>query len=173
MRRLRYSVAASLDGFIAGPAGDYDWITMDPSIDFAKLFAEFDTLVMGRKTFEVMQKHGEYGATPGMQVVVFSRTLEASDHPSATIVRDDPAAYVHELKRRPGKDIWLFGGGELFRLLLDARMVDTIEVGLMPILLAEGIPVLPPGPRSPLTLTRSETLRSGIVMLYYDIPKSG
>ena len=53
-RRLRYQVAVSLDGFIAGPNGEYDWIVMDPSIDFAALFKEFDTAVMGRKTYEVL-----------------------------------------------------------------------------------------------------------------------
>ena len=174
MRRLRYSVAASLDGFIAGPLGDYDWIVMDPAIDFAALFAQFDTLVMGRKTFEVMQQgQGGAGEMPGLQVVVFSRTLAASDYPAVTIVKDDPARYVRELKLREGKDIWLFGGGELFRLLLDAWLVDTIEVGLMPILLSEGIPLLPPGRRSPpLKLTKSDTLQSGIVMLSYDVPNT-
>ena len=77
-RRLRYQVAVSLDGFIAGPNGDYDWIVMDPAIDFAALYAEFDTAVMGRKTYEVLTAQGGHGAMPGLDVVVFSRTLPAA-----------------------------------------------------------------------------------------------
>ena len=72
-RRLRYQVAMSLDGFIAGPNGEYDWIVMDPSIDFRALYGEFDTAVMGRKTYEAAQ--GADISIPGPDFVVFSRTL--------------------------------------------------------------------------------------------------
>ena len=130
-RRLRYQVASSLDGFIAARDGSYDWIPMDPDIDFPALFAQFDTLVMGRKTYEVMQayeggidEHGVYGK----RTVVFSRTLTAADHPRVTVTDDDPAAVVARLKAEPGKDVWLFGGGDLFRQLADAGLVDTVEV---------------------------------------------
>ena len=67
-RRLRYQVAMSLDGFIAGPNGEYDWIVMDPAIDFATLFKEFDTAVMGRKTYEVLAAQDGHGALPGLEV---------------------------------------------------------------------------------------------------------
>src|SRR5688500_16300549 len=77
-RRLRYQVAVSLDGFIAGPNHEAYWIVMDPSIDFGALFAEFDTLDMGRKTHEVMAGQPGQGAVPGVEVYVFSRTLPAS-----------------------------------------------------------------------------------------------
>lgn len=166
MRRLRYSVAMSLDGFIAGPNGEYDWIIMDPAIDFAAFFKEFDTLVMGRHTFEVAGQ-GSGGAMPGMKAIVCSRTLRASDYPDVTITAD-AAETVSALKAQPGKDIWLFGGGGLFRSLLDAQLVDTIEVGVIPILLSQGVPLLPAGQRSPvLRLTDSKTLPSGIVGLSY------
>ena len=65
-RRLRYQVAVSLDGFIAGPNGEYDWIVMDPSIDFGALFKQFDTLVMGRKTYEPLVAQGGHGAQAGV-----------------------------------------------------------------------------------------------------------
>src|SRR5690242_17669373 len=71
MRRVRYSVATSLDGYIAGPAGEFDWIITDPAIDFAALFSEFDTVLMGRKTFEIAEGQGPGGAMPGMRTFVF------------------------------------------------------------------------------------------------------
>jgi dihydrofolate reductase len=170
VRRLRYSVAASLDGFIAGPKGEYDWIVMDPAIDFEAYFKEFDTLVMGRRTFEVTQAQGGGGTMPGIKVIVLSRTLRQSDYPDVTVVSSAAEDFVAELKTRPGKDIWLFGGGALFRSLLDAGLVDTIEVGVMPALLSEGVPLLPPGKRvTGLRLSESKTLPSGIVMLSYSL----
>src|SRR5688500_3353157 len=108
MRRLRYQVDTSPDGCIAGTDDDIDWITMDPDIDFAALFAQFDTVVMGRKTFQTMLQQGGDGAMPGLDVVVYSRTLRAVDYPAVTIVNSDPAESVRSLKAKAGKDIWLY-----------------------------------------------------------------
>jgi dihydrofolate reductase len=170
MRRLCYNVAASLDGFIAGPNGEYDWIVMDPSIDFAPLFKRFDTAIMGRKSFEAALKHGQDGAMPGLDVVVFSKTLRQADHPKVKVINDDAATTVAALKEKSGKDIWLFGGGALFRSLLDVNLVDAIEVGLMPVVLGDGIPLVTSGSRSqPFRLAECKALPSGIVMLKYDL----
>ncbi len=170
-RRLRYHVAVSLDGFIAGPNGEYDWIVMDPSIDFAALFKEFDTAVMGRKTYEVITAQGGHGAMPGLDIVVFSRTLRPATHPGVRIVNDEPSEVVAALKAKPGRDIWLFGGGVLFRSLLDAGLVDTVEVAVVPVLLGAGIPLLPPGAATKLKLADQKTLpASGIVALAYSVP---
>ncbi len=176
MRRLRYSVAATLDGFIADPNGGYDWIVMDPSIDFAAQFAEFDAFVMGRKTWDVSANvdpadMGMADMFAGKEVFVFSRTLKSA-RPGITILDTDPVDTVRALKQKPGKDIWLFGGGSMFRTLVDAGLVDTVEVALMPVLLSQGVPLLAPGARiTGMTLDRWETLpKSGIVLLSYSIP---
>ena len=172
-RRLRYQVATSLDGFIATPNGGYDWLVMDPAIDFKALYAEFDAAVMGRKTYDVGKSQGMSGAMPGMDVVVFSRSLTPVKSKGFRIVNEDPAQVVRELKAKPGKDIWLFGGGELFRVLLDAGLVDTVELAVMPILLGDGIPVLPPGASARLVLSDLKRLpASGIVVLAYSIEGS-
>lgn len=169
-RLVRYQVAVSLDGFIAGPNGEYDWIVMDPAIDFAALYKEFDTVIMGRKTYELAAAQGGHGAMPGMEVVVFSRTLRPATYPGVRILHDDPRDVVKALKARSGRDIWLFGGGELFRSLLTAGVVDTVEVAVMPVLLGSGIPLLPPGATAKLKLADQKTLpASGIVVLAYSI----
>lgn len=168
-KRLRYQVAVSLDGFIATPDGGYDWIVGDPAIDFKALFNEFDTAVAGRKTYDLMVSQGQAGI-PGMEVVVFSRTLTPVEKQGLRIVADDPGRVVKELKKGKGRDIWLFGGGELFRTLLDAGVVDTVELAVMPVLLGRGIPVLPPGSSAKLVLSEVKRLpKSGIVFLAYTV----
>ena len=171
MRRIRYQVATSLDGYIAGPKGEADWIIMDPDIDFRALFAQFDACLIGRRTFEGMARGKKKpGAMPGMKTLVFSRTLRQRDYPKVTIVADNAEETVTALRaEESGKDIWLFGGGLLFRSLLDAGVVDTVEVAVMPVLLGGGIPLLPAGDRSAkLTLTGHKVYpKTGIVSLEY------
>jgi dihydrofolate reductase len=164
----------SLDGYIAGPDGEYDWIVIDPEIDFPGMMAQFDTFLIGRKTFEVMQRMGNARKrTPGIQNVVFSRVLKASDYPDVTI-SDDAERFVTELREKPGKDIALFGGGELFRSLLASRLVDRVEVSLIPVLLGGGIPLLPPpAARTALKLRKQRLYeKTGTVSLEYDIIRS-
>ena len=157
----------SLDGYIAGPEGEFDWIISDPEIDFGALFAQFDTLLVGRGTFGFMMQHGQ-AAVPGMKIIVFSRTLLQRDFPDVTIVAGKEKETVAALRAQPGKDVWLFGGGLLFRSFLDAGLVDTVEVAVIPVLLGGGIPMLPaPTKRANLKLTRHKAYKSGIVLLEY------
>ena len=161
----------SLDGYIAGPNGEADWIVSDPAIDFGEIISRFDTLLIGRKTFEAMAKMGGGGGSmPGVTSYVISRTMKPTGQRGVTIVQD-ARALVKDLKSKPGKDIWLFGGGELFRSMLDDGLVDGVDVGIIPVLLGQGIPLLPsPAQRAKLRLVnRIIYEKSGIVGLEYDV----
>lgn len=140
MRRIRYSVAMSLDGYIAGPKGEVDWIKMEPDFNFDALSERFDTIIAGRGTFEPMAAAGRT-SMPGMRTVIVSKTLRSEDYPNVVIVPGIEG--LTDLKAAPGKDIWLFGGGKLFCSLAEAGIVDTVEVSVMPILLGDGVPLAP------------------------------
>ena len=170
MSRIRYGVAMSLDGYIAGPNGEADWIVPDPEVDFAALWAQFDTGIMGRRTYQAALPRLGEAAFQGMKVVVVSRTLRPADYPKATILSELKGHHLQAIRAKSRKDIWLFGGGELFRTLLEMGEVDTVEVSVMPVLLGGGVPLLPsPAQRARLKLASHKIYRSGIVSLVYDV----
>jgi dihydrofolate reductase len=170
MRRIRYSVAMSLDGYIAGPNGEYDWIEMDPSSGaeyFKAFYAQFDTALMGRKSFELAK-----GAVSPLKTFVVSRTLPAGALGDVTVIGEDALERIAELREQPGKDIWLWGGGELFGSLAAAGLVDTVEVGVIPVLLGAGLKVMAGCDRRIKLVPRSSDLElPGHTLLTYDVQK--
>jgi dihydrofolate reductase len=167
--RIRYVVTMSLDGYIAGPQGEVDWIVSEPAVDFGALFAQFDTFLIGRRTFELMSKPGSPPLPPGSKVFVFSRTLQ-NDHPGVSVLTELSASVIARIKAGAKKDIWLFGGGELFRSLLNQALVDTIEVAIVPVLLGKGRPLLPePARHTQLQLTGHRVYPSGLVSVVYAV----
>ena len=170
MREVVYRVAASVDGYIAGPHGELEWIIQDPAVDLAKVYESVDTVLLGRRTYELTRQPGAPPWPRGWQIYVFSRTLPPQD-PDVTVVRDDAGACVAALRARPGREIWLFGGGNLFRSLLEAKQVDIVEVLIVPVLLGGGIPLLNAGaPLTRLVLEQGQNYASGLVRLRYRVP---
>jgi dihydrofolate reductase len=170
MRKIRYSLAMSLDGYISGPKGEADWIVIDSELNFDELWAQFDTLLMGRRTYEAAIARLGKSSMMGKKVVIASRTLQQADHPKATILSELTRDKIQSLRTQSNKDIWLMGGGELFRRLLDMHEVDTVEVNIVPVLLGGGTALLPsPAQRINLNLTNHRIYPSGLVSLTYEV----
>ena len=174
MRKVRYCCAMSLDGYIAGPDGGYDWIVIDPDFDFRAMSEQFDTYLLGRKTFEVTGARVSPAST-GIRTYVFSRTLLQSDHQTVPIIGKNWKEVVRSLREEEGKDIWLFGGGSLFRSLAEEGLVDTVEVAIVPVLLGAGVPlVAEPATRISLELKEHKLYeKTGTVSLVYEITEPG
>lgn len=168
MPQIRYSVAASLDGFIAGPNGEYDWIPMDEDIDFAALYAGFGGLLMGRRSYEVSLASGTGGSS--MPTYVYSRSLPEGARDGVTFVHD-AVPHVRSLKAAPGKPLWLWGGADLFGALAAAGLVDGVDVAVIPMLLGDGIPLFPSiGQRLTLRLKGHRLYpKTGTLFVEYDV----
>src|SRR5437667_8557535 len=113
MRKIRFQVAMSVDGYIAGPNGEADWIDIDSEVDFAAIWAQFDTMLMGRRTYKASSKRLGEAAFTGITTIVFSRTMKQRDHSKVTVVSELNQDWVQALRTRTGEDIWLMGGSEL------------------------------------------------------------
>jgi dihydrofolate reductase len=173
MRTVTYRAACSLDGFIAGLDGSLDWLhfSRDVSEVMATYWATADTILMGRKTWEVAAKMGGGGGggMPGITgTFVFSRTLKSIKGRDVTLVRDDARDFVRELKTKPGKGICVMGGGELASALFAAGLIDEVGLNIHPVILGTGIPFFrDPGRRVSLTLVENRTIDGGCVLATY------
>jgi dihydrofolate reductase len=171
MRKVTFGVGNSLDNFIARTDHAVDWLLWGE--EAASVTAEFwktiDTVVMGRKTYEVALKHGTT-SYPGVKNYVFSRTLKESPDERVEIIAEDAAGFVRELKSQEGKAICVMGGGELARSLFEADLIDEVGLNVHPVLLGTGIPLfLPMGRQLDLELVECKPFRNGCVLLMYRV----
>ena len=171
MRKIILTVAVSLDGFIEGPNGEYDWCMTDQDYGLSDFFKRVDARFLGRKSYELSLAVADEipAGFPEFQDYVFSTTLHEVKN-GAILIKDNIKNEVEKIKARDGKDIWLFGGGKLFCSLAEAGMVDTVEVSVTPILLGAGVPLAPNLSKwIDLSLVNHKVYASGAVSLEYAI----
>jgi len=180
-RRVIYSVGASLDGYIASPDGSYEWLeratkkAKGEDFGMGAFLKTIGTVIMGRKTWEVALQHGmaETGFA-NMKNYVFTRTLPEGVRHGVEFVSGDPRGFVSRLKRKPGKDIWLCGGGELAREFLRRGAIDEVGLGIVPLLVGAGRPMFPPGfGEVGLELVKQKHYPAGVVVLIYRVARGG
>ena len=173
MRKVFYGGACSLDGFFTDRTGAVDWLHWSKDVEqiMARSWAETDTLLMGRKTWEFAMSAGGGGDMPGITIdhtYVFSRTLKTVSGKKTTLVSSDAGGFVEQLKRQPGKNIIVMSGGNLASSLLQAGVVDEIGLNVHPLLLGTGVPAfLDAGQRVILELLECRQLDGGCVFVNY------
>lgn len=169
MRNIILQLAVSLDGFIEGPNGEFDWCFTDDDYGMTDFFKRIDAIFIGRKTYELTLTMGG-SAPPGFPALkeyVFSNSLSKVEG-DRIVVSGDLVKEVNRIKNEPGKDIWLYGGASLTSTLIDLGLVDEMALAVHPILLGSGKPLFQNIPdRIPLQLINTQTYPSGLVMLSY------
>lgn len=171
MRKIILSLAVSLDGFIEGPNGEYDWCFTDQDYGMSEFFKRIDSLFIGRRSYELTQSMGDAAVEgfPKLKEYVFSSTLQ-SVKPEAVLVKGDIETEVKQIKNEPGKDIWLFGGASLTSSLLKLNLVDEITLAVHPIILGTGKRLFEHvSTRIYLEVVDTKTYSSGLVMLTYGV----
>ncbi len=173
MRKIILGLAVSLDGFIEGPHGEYDWCFTDQDYGMSEFFKRIDSLFMGRKSYELVLSMGDQ-AMPGfpkLKEYVFSNTMKEAKE-DVIIVSGDIRREVETIKSEPGKDIWLFGGASLTAALMNMQLVDELWLSVHPVLLGSGKPLFHNiKERLSLKLEHSRTYDTGLVSLSYTIVK--
>lgn len=173
-RTVVLGLGISLDGYIARRNDAVDFLFMPKDYSMAPFFATIDTAIMGRRTFDVAMKMGGGGfGGSSMESYVMSRTRPPGERDGVEFVNDSPAALVARIRSRPGKHIWLMGGGELAREFLKEDLVDELYIGIVPVLLGEGLPLFPSGfPQREFMLTENKTFSRGMIALKYKRDRS-
>ena len=175
MRKVTFGGANSLDNFFARKDDTVDWLLWDKEVGsiMKEFWKTIDTVVMGRRTYEVAMKGGTV-AYPGVKNYVFSRTLKKSSHKGIQIISEDAAEFVSSLKSQKGKDICVLGGGLLARSLFEANLIDEIGFNIHPVLLGSGIPLFHEMTHQiDLELLDCKTLSNGCIVVTYRVKKSG
>jgi dihydrofolate reductase len=169
MRKVVLGVGISLDGYIARPDGSVDFLFMPKDYSMGPFFKRIDAAVMGRKTYEVAQSMGGGMSSPGMASYVFSRSLAPGAVRGVTIVKESPKQFLAAVGAKPGKDIWLMGGGELTREFLREDLLDELYLGVVPVLIGEGIRAFPDGfPQREFKLIENQSYSKGLIALRYE-----
>jgi len=171
MRKLILGLAISLDGFIEGPNGEYDWCFTDQDYGMSGFFKRIDSLFIGRKTYEMTLQMGDQSAAgfPKLKEYVFSKTLDKVKKGSVLISKDVKRK-VQSIKKEKGKDIWLFGGAGLTSSLMKLKLVDELFLAVHPVLLGKGKPLFNDlEERINLTLLNSKKYTTGLVSLTYSL----
>jgi dihydrofolate reductase len=173
VRKVTFGGANSLDNYLARQDHAVDWLmwSNEAAAVMADYWKTIDTVVMGRKTYEVALRHSKGKAPyPGMRAYVFSRTLEDAGDAPAHIISEDAATFVRRLKSEPGKDICLMGGGELAQSLFEAGLIDEIGFNIHPVLLGSGIPLFHQMSRQiNLQLLECTAFKNGCVFVKYRV----
>jgi dihydrofolate reductase len=165
VRKLILNLAVSLDGFIEGPNGEFDWCFTDQDYGMKEFLRRIDTIFFGRKSYEVLLSM-EKKPYPTASKYVFSRTL--SSVRDATLVSTDIAEKVQSIKNEEGKNIWLFGGATLAGSLMNLGLVDELQLAVHPLFLGRGKPLVSTlENRFPLQFVRSKSYSTGLVQLFY------
>ena len=171
MRKLILGLAVSLDSYIEGPNGEYDWCFTDQDYGMKEFYTRIDSMFIGRKSYELMQTMGDevMPGFPKLKEYVFSTTMKEAK-PGIEIINENIEEEVKKIKNLPGKDIWLFGGAALTASLMNAGLVDEIGMAVHPIILGSGKPLFSNiKQRVHLKLTDSKTYNTGLVYLTYDV----
>lgn len=172
MRKVILGAGITLDGYIARPDGSADYLVMtkEGSAVMASFFTTIDTIVMGRKTLDahLTITGGSYQAPVGTRSYVFSRTSPPGERDGVIFTKESPAAWLRKIRARRGKHIYHAGGGELARSFLEADLIDELFLGVVPILLGDGLPLFLPGfPQRDFTLIENKTYPKSQILLTY------
>ncbi len=169
MRKIVLQLAVSLDGYIEGPNGEFDWCFTDQDYGMSEFFKRIDSTFMGRKSYELVLAM-ESEAPPGfpkMKEYVFSTTMSNTKE-GVILIRGDIKNEVEKIKKEKGKDIWLFGGAELISSLMNLQLVDEIILAVHPVVLGSGKALFKDiKERTWLTLTSHKIYPNGLVFLTY------
>jgi dihydrofolate reductase len=171
MRKVILGLAVSLDGFIEGPNGEYDWCFADQDYGMSDFFKRIDSIFIGRKSYEMSLSMGdaEMPGFPKLKEYVFSNTLNEVK-PGSILIGKDAESEVKRIKKEPGKDIWLFGGASLTSSLLNLSLIDEIGLAIHPVILGGGKPLFHDiSNRIRLELADTKTYSTGLVSLTYHL----